>query len=103
MIDKHPEVVRAFVALISRAGEWCNAHPRQAGEMAAQWIGLPPEAGSKSTLVFLNSFTDSWLRGADTYLRILDGMHKFSGSLAGRTLQQCRGQLINDAFLDKGK
>ena len=90
MIVKHPEVVRAFVALISRVGAWCNAHPQQAGEIAAQWIGLPPEAGRKSSLVFLGSFNDSWLRGADTYLRILDSMNKFSGSLRHKTMEQAR-------------
>lgn len=103
MIVKHPEVVRAFVALISRVGAWCNAHPQQAGEIAAQWIGLPPEAGRKSSLVFLGSFNDSWLRGADTYLRILDSMNKFSGSLRHKTMEQARPLLINDSFLDTGK
>ena len=103
MIAKHPEVVRAFVALISRVGAWCNAHPQQAGEIAAQWIGLPPEAGRKSSLVFLGSFNDSWLRGADTYLRILDSMNKFSGSLRHKTMEQARPLLINDSFLDTGK
>lgn len=103
MIAKHPEVVRAFVALISRVGAWCNAHPQQAGEVAAQWIGLPPEAGRKSSLVFLGSFNDSWLRGADTYLRILDSMNKFSGSLRHKTMEQARPLLINDSFLDTGK
>ena len=103
MIAKNPEVVRAFVALISRVGAWCNAHPQQAGEIAAQWIGLPPEAGRKSSLVFLGNFNDSWLRGADTYLRILDSMNKFSGSLRHKTMEQARPLLIDDSFLDTGK
>lgn len=102
MIAKHPEVVRAFVALISRVGTWCNENPQQAGEIAAQWIGLPPEAGRKSTLVFLNTFNDSWLRGADTYLRILDSMHKFSGSLRHKSMEQARPLLLNESFLDTG-
>lgn len=103
MIAKNPEIVRAFVALISRVGAWCNAHPQQAGEIAAQWIGLPPEAGRKSSLVFLGNFNDSWLRGADTYLRILDSMNKFSGSLRHKTMEQARPLLIDDSFLDTGK
>ena len=103
MIAKNPEVVRAFVALISRVGAWCNAHPQQAGEIAAQWIGLPPEAGRKSSLVFLGNFNDSWLRGADTYLRILDSMNKFSGILRHKTMEQARPLLIDDSFLDTGK
>ncbi len=99
------------------AGQWANfpccvgvaseemiaKHPEVAGEVAAQWIGLPPEAGRKSSLVFLGSFNDSWLRGADTYLRILDSMNKFSGSLRHKTMEQARPLLINDSFLDTGK
>ena len=86
-----------------RLGAWCNAHPQQAGEIAAQWIGLPPEAGRKSSLVFLGSFSDSWLRGADTYLRILDSMNKFSGSLRHKTMEQARPLLLDESFLDSGK
>lgn len=96
---KHPEVVAAFVKLIARANAWCNEHPREAGEVAAAWIGLPPEAGSKSTLVFVNEFNENWLRGAGAYLSILNQMHKFNGSLKGKTIEQAAPLLIDDTFL----
>lgn len=96
---KHPEVVAAFVQLIKRVNTWCNEHPREAGEIAAAWIGLPPEAGRKSTLVFVNDFNKNWLRGAGAYLDILNKMHKFSGQLKGKTIEQAAPLLIDDTFL----
>lgn len=99
MRRQHPDVVAAFVELIARANAWCNEHPREAGEIAAAWIGLPPEAGRKSTLVFVNDFNENWMRGAGAYLDILNGMHKFNGSLKGKSIEEARPLLIDETFL----
>lgn len=100
MRQKHPEIVAAFVDLIKRANAWCNEHPGEAGEIAATWIGLPPEAGRKSTLVFVNDFNQNWLRGAGAYLDILNRMHKFNGSLRNKNIDQAKPLLIDDSFLN---
>lgn len=94
MLQNHPEVVSAYVDLIRHANTWCNAHPQEAGEIAAKWIGLPPEAGRMSTLVFMNDFNENWMRGAGTYLDMLNRMHKFNGALKDKSIEQARPLLI---------
>lgn len=99
----HPKVVAAFVELIMRSNAWSNAHREEAGEIAAQWIGMPAEAGRMSTLVFLNEFSPSWLRGAGSYLDILNNMNKFNGLLNGKTLEQAKPLLFESGYLDQVK
>lgn len=103
MLKKHTDVVAAYVELIKRTNKWCNEHPQEAGEIAARWIGLPPEAGRMSTLVFVNEFNDNWLRGAGAYLDILNKMHKFNGVLKDKPLDQVKGVLIDASLLDAVK
>ncbi|WP_308775167.1 ABC transporter substrate-binding protein [uncultured Bilophila sp.] len=103
MLKNHPDVVSAFVELIKRTNKWCNEHQQEAGEIAAKWIGLPPEAGRMSTLVFVNEFNENWLRGAGSYLDILNGMHKFNGALKGKSIEQAKPLLIDSTILDSIK
>lgn len=100
-MQKHPEVVAAFVELIMRSNAWSNAHREEAGEIAAQWIGMPPEAGRMSTLVFLNEFSPSWLRGAGAYLDILNSMRKFNGTLKDVSLEQAKPLLFETRYLNQ--
>lgn len=99
VIEQHPEVAKAFVTLMLRANNWSNAHRAEAGTIAAQWIGLPAEAGRMSSLVFLNDFTESWLHGAGAYLDILNSMNKFTGALKDKSIDEAQSLLIDDSFL----
>lgn len=103
IMAKHPDVVRAFVELLTRSNAWCNAHPQEAGALAAAWIGLPEEAGRKSTLVFVNDFNESWMRGASAYLDILNGMNKFSGSLKGKKITEAAPLMIDASYVKAAK
>lgn len=100
-IKEHPAIVQAFVDLMLKANAWCNEHQKEAGQIAAKWIGMPEEAGAKSSLVFLNEFTPSWLKGAGAYLDILNGMDKFNGSLKGKNIEQADSLLFDKSFLPK--
>ena len=103
MMKEHPEIVSAFVELIMRSNAWSNEHRAEAGEVAAQWIGMPAEAGKMSTLTFLNSFTESWMRGAGSYLDVLNSMNKFKGSLKGKKIDEVKGLLFEPRFLEQVK
>lgn len=94
-----PEVVSAFVELIMRANNWSNANRAAAGEIAAEWIGMPAEAGRMSSLVFLNEFNESWLRGAGSYLDILNGLNKFTGSLKGIGIDKAAPVMIDESVI----
>ena len=103
MLSKHKDVVNAFVRLMRQANAWCNANPAEAGALAAKWIGLPEEAGRKTTLVFLNEFNGNWLAGAASYLGILNSMKKFSGSLKDKGLDEVKPLLIDASALEAAK
>ena len=56
-----------------------------------------------STLTFLNSFTESWMRGAGSYLDVLNSMNKFKGSLKGKKIDEVKGLLFEPRFLEQVK
>jgi 2-oxoglutarate ferredoxin oxidoreductase subunit beta len=95
----HQLVVGKFVELISKTNTWCTAHQAEGGEITANWIGIPAEAGRASTLVFLPRFNESWLRGAGEYMDILNRMGNFKGRLKGKSLAEVQNLLIDDRFL----
>jgi NitT/TauT family transport system substrate-binding protein len=40
---KHPEVVKTFASVVSRAAKYVNTHHQQTVEMVSQWTGIAPE------------------------------------------------------------
>ncbi len=99
ILQKHRQAVGTYVELLMLVNTWSNAHQEEAGVIAAEWLGLPPEAGKMNSLIFLNDFTPSWLAGADKYLEILNGMDKFSGSLKDKNINDIKELMIDDSFL----
>lgn len=102
-ISKHPDVVEKFVELIAKTNAWCNKNKLEAGTLTAQWIGLPADAAKASTLIYLPKFSKSWMRGADKYMTILNGMGNFKGSLKGKTIDEVKPLLFDMRFIDKVK
>lgn len=102
-ISKYPNVVQKFVELIAKTNAWCNKNKLDAGKLTAGWIGLPPEAAKASSLVYLPKFTESWMRGADKYMTILNQMGNFTGRLKGKTINDVKPVLFDMRFIDKVK
>ena len=73
------------------------------GPLTAGWIGLPPDAARASMLVFLPKFTESWMRNADKYMVILNGMGNFTGPLKGKTINEVKPVLFDMRFIEKVK
>lgn len=103
IIAGHPVVVQKFVELIARTNAWCNRNRLEAATLAAEWIGLPPEAAKASSLNYLPKFTKSWMRGANEYMTILNRMGNFTGRLKGKTLDEAKPVLFDMRFIDKVK
>lgn len=56
-----------------------------------------------SSLVFLNEFNESWLRGAGSYLDILNGLNKLTGSLKGICIDKAAPVMIEEAVIKATK
>lgn len=100
---QYPEAVQGFVEIIARTGDWCNRNKAEAGDLTAEWIGIPAEAAKASSLLYVTSFSDQWIRGAGTYLEILDGMGNFKGQLKSKTVNDVKPMMIDATFIDKVK
>lgn len=99
MIAKNPDAVREFVAFINGASAWANENREEAGSIAAAWIGLPPELGKKSTLRFLQSFTQKWKDGAAGYIKVLNEAGYFKGVLKDKRFDEVENLLLDTRFI----
>lgn len=103
VIAKNPEVVQKFIELIARSSQWCDKNKPEAGVIAAKWIGVPEEVGKASSLVFLTNFNDGWMRGAGTYMDILNKMGNFSGKLKDKKLEDVKPIMFDLKFINQVK
>jgi NitT/TauT family transport system substrate-binding protein len=103
VVAKNPEVVQKFIELIARSSQWCDKNKPEAGVIAAKWIGVPEEVGKASSLVFLTNFNDGWMRGAGTYMDILNKMGNFSGKLKDKKLEDVKPIMFDLKFINQVK
>ena len=99
LIATRPELVRQFVHFMSGSSQWCNNNRAEAGAIAADWIGLPPEVGKASTLEFISDFSDNWKQGAGGYMNVLNQMGYFKGQLKDKSFDQAQSLLIAPEFV----
>jgi len=99
MIADDPASITEFVAFINAASVWANENRVEAGKIAAAWIGLPPELGEKSTLQFLQKFTQAWKDGAAGYIKVLNGAGYFKGSLKDKSFEDVQDILLDTRFV----
>lgn len=103
IIAKNPEIVQKFIELVARTSVWCNKNKADAGVLTAQWIGVPTEVGKASSLVFLPNFNDGWMRGAATYMDILNKMGNFTGKLSNKKFEDLKPIMFDFRFVDQVK
>jgi NitT/TauT family transport system substrate-binding protein len=93
------EAVRMLVQLMAASASWSNDHKQQVAAIAEKWMGTPASAVEKSTIIYTVQPSQNWLRGAATYLDMLNRLHKLSGSLAGQKFRDVRQQLFKFDYL----
>ncbi|MDD2206241.1 MAG: ABC transporter substrate-binding protein [Aminobacterium sp.] len=99
ILAAHPEEVKAFTTLLTQSAKWCNDHKNEAGKIAANWIGIPEEAAAKSTIVYTTDPSEGWMRGAQTYLSVLNGMNKFKGQLKGKAMDDVQSLIFDFSYV----
>lgn len=102
-IAKYPQAVGKFVEVVVKSGEWCNKNKSEMGELTAGWIGIPAAAAKASCMVYINNFSDSWVRGAGIYMEILNDMGNFKGQLKGKPKSELKSIMLNPSFVEKVK
>lgn len=85
-IDHNSQVTEAILEVMTNASVWCNQHRDEAGDITADWIGIPIEAAKASTLVYNTELSAEWMSGVGVYIDILNDMNKFDGDLKDKTL-----------------
>ncbi|MBO8158929.1 ABC transporter substrate-binding protein [Thermosyntropha sp.] len=95
----NPAVVKAMVKLMSNVSKWCNDNAKEAADITAEWIGVPPEAAENSVIVYSTDPNADWMRGIETFLDSLNQMGKLNGELKDKKLEEVKDILFDFSFL----
>ncbi|APG23749.1 ABC transporter substrate-binding protein [Syntrophotalea acetylenica] len=93
------EAVEKLVKLMAASASWSNSHKQEVAAIAEKWMGTPTAAVEKSTIIYTVQPSQNWMRGAATYLDMLNRLHKLSGPLAGKNLEEAKGRLFEFDYL----
>ncbi len=99
LIAGNPELLREFVAFIIAANDWSNRHNREAGVIAAKWLGLSEEVGTRLNQRFVTAFGDQWKEAAAGYLEVLNQAGYFKGALKDKSFQDGEAMLLDERFM----
>lgn len=99
VIEKHPEVLKAYVDLLTKSGAWCNTHKAEADELSSVWFGVPVEATRMSEMTFSTDPSEKWFRNASLYPEMLNKMNQFKKHLKGKTLEEGKDIIFDFRFV----
>lgn len=99
VIEKHPEVLKAYIDLLTKSCAWCNNNEAEADELSAVWFGVPVEATRMSEMTFSTDPSEKWFRNASLYPEMLNKMGQFKKHLKGKTLEQGKDIIFDFRFV----
>ena len=99
IIEKYPEVLKAYMELLTKSSEWCNAHKEEADKLSAVWFGVPVEATRMSQMTFSTDPNEKWFRNASLYPDMLNKMKQFKNHLKGKKLEESKDLVFDFRFV----
>lgn len=100
VIEKYPAEVQHIVDLIDTYSKWCNENKEQAGTIAANWLGMEPEAVTKADIFFTTTPDNNWMSSVGVYLDSLNGINKYDDQLKGKKLDEVKDKLFDFQFVE---
>ena len=101
VIEKHPDVLDAYLELLTKSSAWCNAHKDEADELSAVWFGVPVEATRMSEMTYSTNPDAKWFRNASLYPEMLNKMGQFKNRLEGKTLEESKELVFDLRWAEK--
>lgn len=99
IIEKHPDVLKAYIDLLTKSSAWCSNNKAESDELSAVWFGVPVEATRMSEMTFSTDPSEKWFRNASLYPDMLNKMSQFKKQLKGKTLEQAKDIVFDFRFV----
>ena len=91
-------MIQHFVNFLAASGKWCTEHPDDATAAAGSMLGLDPKSSREAMPVYISKMTDSWLKGVEASMKVLDETGYLKGSLKGKTFEQVKDSVLDMSF-----
>ena len=101
VIEKHPDILDAYLELLTKSSAWCNANKPEADELSAVWFGVPVEATRMSEMTYSTNPDAKWFRNASLYPEMLNRMGQFKNLLKGKTLEESKELVFDFRYAEK--
>ncbi|MCR4666622.1 MAG: ABC transporter substrate-binding protein [Desulfovibrio sp.] len=100
-LGAHPELVQHVVNFLAASGKWCTANPDEASTVAGSMLGLDAKNCRKAMPVYISQMTESWLKGVEASMKVLDETGYIKNKLKGKTFSDVKDSLIDFRFCMK--
>jgi NitT/TauT family transport system substrate-binding protein len=99
-IEHHPAVLKALLKTIHLGDAFIRENPREAAELAAQWIKSPLEVEQASlpTISYGTLPDGAWRTGLQTWLTMMTREGLFTGRFAGKSPEEIFNELCDLRF-----
>ncbi len=97
-LAQHPDLIRHMVNFLAASGRWCTANPDEASTVAGSMLGLDPKNCRAALPVYISQMTESWLRGVEASMKVLDETGYIKNRLKGKTFAEVKDSLIDFTF-----
>lgn len=100
-IRDHADLVQHVVNFLAASGKWCTANPDEASTLAGSMLGLDPKNCRSALPVYISTMTESWLKGVEASMKVLDEIGYIKNRLKGKRFDEVKDQLIDWRFAQK--
>ena len=97
-LAQHPDLVQHVVNFLAASGRWCTANPDEASTVAGSMLGLDPRNCRAALPVYIAQMTESWLKGVEASMKVLDETGYIKNRLKGKSFAEAKGDLIDFRF-----
>ncbi len=100
-IENYPEVLSAFMELMTNAANYSNEHKDEAAKITAEYTGVSEEAAKMSTIKYTTDPSDAWLSNLGLVYKTLKNADKFSDKFTSKEYEETHDDLFDFTFVNE--
>ncbi len=100
IIEQNHDELAVIISLIDKYSQWCNENKDEAANIAADWLGMSPEAVKRAEIYYTIEPDENWMNSISVYLDSLNGINKYDGKLKDKKLDEVKAELFDFQFVE---
>ncbi|SET78198.1 NitT/TauT family transport system substrate-binding protein [Natronincola peptidivorans] len=101
MLQEEREIVSTIMKLVTYGADYIIKNPEIGASVSSDWLGIPIEAARNTNVVYTTEPSENFLRGANTYLEVLNDIGNFNDKLKGKNIEEAKDLLFDFSIIEE--